>query len=307
MRFVFGSIVLLLSSSLACSSPPPGPGSSVRGLALMPALAGLWTGPATQTLLGDFPMMNVDFRAATEGMLFGRVDLDGENSLRLAFDVETIDGADVLVFRNGGLFSGMTRDTRNVLVDSDEAAGIYHFCAREAEGGCGYVDAVWTFDAATHVVLDVHVRGAPHLHWDARRAEARTVPLPFPASDAPQGSGTEPFPDMPALAVTVSWSTPLAAPADVWLILATTPCVSGTCVPSRWFRVGVDAGATSATMMLDQIHADSYRGTAVLDRNGDVATTLRPGPGDGVSIPDATIEIASTGTSSRSLSIVVDL
>lgn len=311
------SMFLIAPISVGCGSPSSGgPADAsvdaattdgVHGLVLMTRLAGLWTGPATQTRLGDFPMMNVDFRGATEHLLFGRVDLDGANSLRMAFDVETIDGTDVLVFRNGGLFSGLSRDTRTVLVGADEAAGVYRFCATEAEGGCGYTDATWTFTGEEHVVLFVQVRGMPHLRWAARRAEVRELPSPFPATNEPVGTGSEPFPPMPSLEVSVSWSTPLPAAADVWLILATTPCASGTCVPSRWFRASAEAGATSAVLTLDQVHGGAYRGTAILDRDGNVASTLRPGPGDGVSVPDTAITVGASGPSRSALAIVVDL
>jgi hypothetical protein len=301
------SFLVLFASLAACSGPATPPGGRVSGLGLMRSLAGLWTGSATMTLLGDFAMMNLDFRGASDHMLFGRVDLDAENSLRLAFDVETLDGHDVLVFRNGGLFSGLSRDTRTVLVDSDEGAGVYHFCARAAEGGCRYTDAVFTFDGDDHVVLEVHVREAPHLLWDARRAETRELPTPFPATETSTGDGTAPFPPMPALHATIRWSTALAEPADVWLLLATSPCIDGTCVPSRWFHATAGAGTSSIDVVLDQIHAGDYLGTAILDRDGSLAETLVPGRGDAVSVPDAALTIDETGVTTTTLSVLVEL
>jgi hypothetical protein len=311
------SLVFSVLISLAgCSGPPGAPldagadarvAAGVPGLSLMRALGGLWTGPATMTRLGDFPLMNVDFRAATDHFLFGRVDLDAANSLRLALDVETIDGSDVLVFRNGGLFSGLSRDTRTILIEADEASGTYRFCATDAQGGCGYTEALFTLTGADRVVLDVTVRGMPHLRWDARRAEARALPSPFPASSAPQGTGEGPFPPMPSLEVEVSWPSPLAAPADAWIVLATEPCLSGGCTPSRWLRVAADAGATSATATIDQIHAGDYLATAFLDRDRDAATTLAPDAGDGVSRPDSPITIAPSGTATSALPILLDL
>lgn len=313
-------LLLLVTSALAaCDSPlpvdadrdaAPGDDAHVRdasGLELIGRLAGLWTGPATMTRLGDFPLMNLDFRAASPGMLFGRVDLDDENSLRLAFDVEHLDGRDVLVFRNGGLFMGLARDTRTILVEHDAGAGRYRFCAREPEGGCGYTDATWTFTGATEVTLEVLVRGTPHLRWDARRAEERTLPTPFPSPDAPIGDGTEPFPPMPSLELRVTWTSPLASDADVWIILATSACISSACTPSRWMRARARAGSTSATLVIDQIHAGAYLGTAILDRDGNVASTLRPGPGDAVSIPDTSITVSVSGASSSTLAIIAEL
>lgn len=69
------------------SSPGGGTGDAgtaktAPGLALLDHLAGLWSGPATQTPLGDFPMMNVDFRAMTPDFFWGRVDLDAQDALR---------------------------------------------------------------------------------------------------------------------------------------------------------------------------------------------------------------------------------
>src|SRR4051812_36191878 len=61
------------------SSDADGSANAVDGVDLFERLAGLWSGPATRTRLGDFSMMNVDFRAPTDQFMFGRVDLDEEN------------------------------------------------------------------------------------------------------------------------------------------------------------------------------------------------------------------------------------
>ena len=56
-------------------------GDEVAGLELLPRLAGLWSGPATMTPLGTFPLMNMDLRAASGQVLFARADLDALTSL----------------------------------------------------------------------------------------------------------------------------------------------------------------------------------------------------------------------------------
>ena len=122
------------SSDAGQRLPPP-------GLSLFRRLAGLWSGPVTMTRLGAFPVVNMDFRPGSDHVLFGRVDLDAQNALRFAFSIETIAGKDTVVFRNGGLFRGVARDSRTVLVSADEQTGSFRFCA--VDGGCDYIDAVF--------------------------------------------------------------------------------------------------------------------------------------------------------------------
>ena len=61
------------------------------------SIAGLWVAPVTSwTSAGSFPTMNMDVRAASDGVLFSRVDLDSDNSLRFAFALEEHEGQPVL-------------------------------------------------------------------------------------------------------------------------------------------------------------------------------------------------------------------
>ena len=83
-------------------------------------IAGLWVAPVTSwTSAGSFPTMNMDVRAASEGVLFSRVDLDEDNGLRFAFAIEDHGCQPQLTYRNGGYFLGFLRDTRTVLHTRD--------------------------------------------------------------------------------------------------------------------------------------------------------------------------------------------
>jgi hypothetical protein len=280
----------------------------IPGLSILRKLGGLWSGPATMTPLGDFPLMNMDFRAADPRVLFARVDLDRDNSLRFAFSIENIGGRAVLVFRNGGQFRAMTRDTRTLFESEDEAAGRYRFCAQPASGGCGYVDATFTFSHADDMSLHVLVRGQEHLTWNTHRLEERTLPTPFPIDEMPRGNGDAAFPDMPALSVTVGWSDGLADEADVWVILPDVPCMLGSMCPiSRWFSMRAPIGATQAVLHVDQIHAGDYKATVVLDRNRNLGATLAPDHGDGVSVPNGAVTIGAEGVSAASIPVVISL
>jgi hypothetical protein len=301
----------------ACSGPdpatePPGetaqpasesgtpPGVPVEGLGLFERLAGLWTGPARDTPLGTLPLMNVDFRAADAHTLWGRVDVDPDNALRFALAVED-HGGPGLVYRNGGYFLGLLRDDRTLLVDADEDAGRYRFC--HLDQGCDYIDATFAFDGPDDLAFDVRVRGAPHVAWAARRAEPRELPEPFPA-DAPLAADT-PLPSLATQELTVTWSTPLEAPGDVWVLLSTSPCATATCTPSRASRAVAPIGAIEAVVQMPEIHAGDYLATAVLDRDGDLVPTLLPDPQDGVSLPDRPVTVPATGTGTATLRIVI--
>ncbi len=280
-----------------------GGSQEVVGLELMGKLAGLWTGPATMTPLGDFPIMNMDFRAASGHVLFGRVDLDAANNLRFAFEVEDHGAGPQLVYRNGGYFLGILRDSRALLESFDGTT--WRFCS--AAQGCGYIDARFTFPAEDHVVLDVDVKGQQHLTWDAKRSEPRALPEPFPSDLVPDASDA-PFPTMPTLKVDVTWSEPLPQDGEVWVILATKPCdVQLGCVHSRSLRAAATAGAVSATLLFDQIHPGAYKMTALLDRNGNLAETLFPDMGDGLSLPNQAVQVAPSGESTAKAAIVVTL
>lgn len=306
---------LLLACALpACSAPgtaPDGGGSDAAtaaprfaGEPIVRRLAGLWSGSATGTLLGDFPLMNMDLRAADARVLFGRTDLDATNNLRFALAIETLDGKDGLVFRSGGYFLGILRDTRATLLEHDDAAGTYRFCATS---GCGYLDARYAFVSDTRMTLDVKVRGQAHLLWTAQRLEARELPAPFPADLASQGPGDAPFPAMPSLRVEVGWGAALTAPADVWVILSQSGCGVSACVVSRSLRAEAAAGATRAELLLSQIHGGGYKALAIVDRNRNLAGSLRPDHGDGVTLPDQPIAVAAQGESRASLRVALDL
>ncbi|MEZ4381120.1 MAG: hypothetical protein R3A79_07215 [Nannocystaceae bacterium] len=281
-------------------------GDGPAGLALLEALGGLWSGPATMTPLGAFPLMNMDFRAADPRTLFGRVDLDAANNLRFGFAVETHGGEDVLVYRNGGYFLGILRDSRTALVEHDAAAKTWRFC--HLGMGCDYIDARLSLnDAGDHAILDVKVKGAQHVYWDATRVETRTLPAPFPADDAPVGDGTNPFPEMPALEVKVQWLEPLEVDGQVAVILSDTPCdFQVSCHHSRSLFAAAAAGSTSATLTLDQLHAGAYNLNVILDRNGNIAETGFPDAGDGLAPPNAKINVAAAGTSQASATIIID-
>src|SRR5690606_24749603 len=140
--------------------------------AFLERLLGLWVAPVTSwTSVGNFPTMNMDVRLASPSVVFSRVDLDGGNNLRFAFAFEDHDGSIQLVFRNGGYFQGILRDTRTRLEDYDLQEERFRFCALVA--GCAYVDAVFDFDGPDRLDLDVTVMGMMHIHWSPTRVETR--------------------------------------------------------------------------------------------------------------------------------------
>ncbi len=278
---------------------------SPEGLELLDRLAGLWSGPATRTPLGDFTMVNVDLRAATDQFMFGRVDVDEQNALRFGFSVETHGGKDVLTYRNGGYFLGLQRDDRTVLVEHDASAETWRFC--HVDCGCDYIDAVYDFEGDDRVVFDVMVMGQPHVYWDARRVETRALPAGFTDGLVTQGTGDGPFPPMPNLRTRVTWSQPLASEADIWVVLSVSECSLSGCNISRHIRTTAAAGATSAEIFLEQVHAGDYSILGVVDRNQNLEQTLSPDSGDGVSLPNAKVTIAPAGETSASVSIVVNL
>lgn len=269
--------------------------------AIFARLPGLWSGPAVDTPLGAFPVMNMDVRAADGRTLFSRFDLDVDDGLRFAFAMETVAGAPALVFRNGGYFLGLLRDTRTVLVE--HAGDRWVFCQRER--GCEYLRAEWRFEGADEVALIVDVRGQRHLDWRARRREARALPDDFAPVAGPYDG---PFPTMPSLRVEVTWAAALAEAAPVWLLVSTTACgLSVACTPVRIMQAEAPAGARSVALAIEQIHPGPYVLNAVLDRDGDFAQMLFPTSGDGLAGLDRMIEVSEAGESAFTLPVVFDL
>lgn len=302
------------------TGPDPDGGSSSDGadstgepptddaaLAFLNAIPGLWIAPVTSmTSVGDFPIMSMDIRPADDRTLFSRVDLDADNNLRFAFALEEHDGQTTLVFRNGGYFLGFLRDTRTALLEHDPQAQSWRFCA--VAGGCDYVDASFTLETPERLVLITSVLGRPHMHWEGVLREDRPLDGEFPYDPSP-GASDDPFPPMPTLRATLSWTTPTTEEVDAWIVLSTTDCavLPGSCEPSRFIRGTVPAGSTSIELVLDQIHAGDYQANAFLDNNGNLAGTLFPDAGDLVSIPNQDVEVAAAGESTASIALVVQL
>ena len=291
-------------------------GAAVAGTQLFTRLAGLWSGQAGETPLGSFPLVNMEFRGVDGQWLFGRVDLDAQNSLRYGLSVEDLEGTPTLVYRNGGYFQGDLRDLTTQLADFDDDAGTYHFCAADPtclyvngicipeRGGCGFVDALFTFTAPGQLVFNAHVNGQEHEIWTASRKSTDALPSPFPSDPTPV-SADGGWPLMPQLSVTVSWTTPLANATNAWVILSDTPCgTTFSCTPSRTLLTAADAGATSATLLFDQLHPGTYYANALLDVADDFELTLTPQPGDLVAIPeDQSIPISAVGLTSANLAV----
>src|SRR5262245_2531577 len=117
---------------------PPGALAKLAGVGVMERIAGMWTGPLqSETSAGNFPLMNLDFRAVGAGAVFARSDLDADNGIRMLFAVERHEGADRLVFRSRGLFFGFVRDTRAALEEESAGEGRWRFCSMK--GGCAHV------------------------------------------------------------------------------------------------------------------------------------------------------------------------
>ena len=288
----------------ACSSQPNLPEDSFAGAALLSRLGGLWSGSASQTPLGTFPIMNMDLRAADSRTLFSRTDLDAKNNLRFAFLVETHGGRDVLVFRNGGYFQGILRDTRAALLDVTGSR--YRFCA--VERGCDYLQAVWDLTSETELLLDVKVRGQQHVYWPARRVETRPVPQPFPVDFSSQGTGDSPFPRMPTLTIDVLFNGAIGADADVWVILSEKGCMLDGCVQSRQLMTTAASGSTHVELSFEQLHPGDYQAMALLDRNRTFATTLQPSRGDGITWPlNQLVTATGTGASQATLRIGINV
>lgn len=279
----------------------------LQGDLFLARAAGLWAAPVTtDSSVGDFPLMNMDVRAVGDRTLFSRVDLDGDNNLRFAFSYEVHpELGRILVYRNGGFFQGFLRDTRTQLVEYDEAADTWRFCA--IDGGCMYIDAHFQLTDAGAMDLDVAVLGMHHIHWAPSRVEDRALEAGFPGAGS--GTPTDPFLPMPTLEATVHFTNPADDGEEAWLILFAEPCplMVGQCNPSRFYRAVLQAGQTEVTLPIDQIHAGDYFTLAVLDRDANLGGTLLPGPGDAVSIPNQELTVAAEGTSTADIMVMVEL
>jgi len=183
------------------ASRPPGtpPGAEkIIGIDFMRRVVGKWSGTNQSGPLGTAFPMTVDFAPDT-GFMYGKLQLDPQNTVVWGFNIETYGGKDVLAYRNGGFLAGAKRDSRLQLVEYDAARGYYRFCAVKEQGfpvdGCNYINARYTFSAPDKMLFDVTTQaGKPHVHWDATRIETHTLPDPFPANAASQGQGEAPWP-----------------------------------------------------------------------------------------------------------------
>ncbi len=257
-------------------APDAGP-----SLELLAKLAGLWSGPATMTPLGTFPLMTFDLRPVDSQFVFGQTELDAADTLRFGFSVETYGGRDVLAYRNGGYFQGVLRDSRTQLVEAD--GGTWRFCS-VLDAGCSYLDARWTVNGDS-LVLNTKVRGAQHLVWNAQRVETRPVGPEFPSDARSRGDGSAPWPTLATVQVNATFGATTAGPADVWLLLTTTACFpSFSCHASRSVMVGVDGGVGQAALSLPSVHAGAYKVSVVLDRDRNFGSLLAPSSGDRVAV-----------------------
>jgi hypothetical protein len=180
---------------------PPGmpPGAEkILGIEFMQRVAGKWTGMNQSGPLGSAFPMTVEF-APNTGFMYGKLQLDPQNTVVWGFNIETYGGKDVLAYRNGGYLGGAKRDSRLQLIEYDAAKAYYRFCAVKEQGlpvdGCNYIDARYTFTAPDKMLFVVTTRaGKPHVHWDATRTETRPLPDPFPPTVVSQGQGEAPWP-----------------------------------------------------------------------------------------------------------------
>ena len=184
------------------ASMPPGtpPGAEkIIGIDFLQRIVGKWSGTNQSGPLNAAFPMTVDFAPTSASFMFGKLQLDPQNTVVWGFNIETYGGKDVLAYRNGGFLAGAKRDTRLQLVEYDTARGYYRFCAVKEQGfpvdGCNYIDARYTFSAPDKMLFDVTTKaGKPHVHWDATRSETHVLPDPFPASIVSQGQGEAPWP-----------------------------------------------------------------------------------------------------------------
>jgi hypothetical protein len=292
-----------------CEAPPgdSGPSSDEGpdledGRLLVTQLSGLWSGPARQTVLGDFPLMNMDLRAVGDDAVFGRVDLDADNNLRFAFVVEDHGEGPELVYRNGGYFQGILRDSRARLISADPATGTWRFCS--IPQGCGYIDALFELDGDA-LIVDVDVRGQKHMVWDAARLEERDAPVNLLAAES-AGAPDQAFPTLGEATLNLSWSAGVTDGAQVLVGLSTEQCPlnpTSPCDTSRWYVVDLDAGLTEASAPIEQLHEGRYYLNAVLDLGGDGL----PSVSDYVSLPNQVLDVQTGNEATASLSLTIPI
>ena len=58
-------------------------------------------------------------------------------------------------------------------------------------------------------------------------------------------------------------------------------------------------------LTFDQIHAGSYKATAILDRHGTLKQRLYPQSGDGLSLPNHDVSVAASGDSTAAVPIAL--
>ena len=176
-------------------------------------------GTAAMTVFGDLPLLGMDVRPASDQVLFSRVDMDENASLRFAYHVEEVDGAQVLIYRNGGVFSGVPRDSRLKLVSVQQDPARWRFC--DVDAGCSYADVSYEFASAAQLIMDVRINEQPHMYWDATRVESRQVPEPFPVEPAPVAADSD-FPPMPALVASSTLTLSVSRPSGVHMAMSSS-------------------------------------------------------------------------------------
>jgi hypothetical protein len=263
---------------------------------ILPRLLGLWSGPvASSTSVPDIAMMNMDFRAIDDRMLYGRTDLDLANNLRFLFDLEEHPAYTGLVYRNGGYFQGVLRDSRTRVEAVDVGTGVYRFCSLDQ--GCEYIDAIFHFTDDTTLELDVVVMGEPHIVWTATRIETREGPTPFPIDDTAQGGPGSPFPVLSDLTVDASFATAETG-ALLVIVLSDTDCQPTGCAISRQSVTTLVGGETGASTTLVDVHPGTYRLNVLFDRDAD---GLPDFGSDSFAQPNTVIEVAGDSTVNATL------
>jgi hypothetical protein len=71
--------------------------------------------------------------------------------------------------------------------------------------------------------------------------------------------------------------------------------------------VTVPSGATSAEVVLDQLHGGAYFANAILDRDRNLAASLGPSSGDGIAGLDRDVDVADEGESDDTWAIAFTL
>ncbi|MCP4503490.1 MAG: hypothetical protein GY822_26460 [Deltaproteobacteria bacterium] len=265
------------------------PDSQMPGLAIMTKLVGLWSGPTDSfTVVPDLPIMNMDLALVDDRTLFARQDLDDDNALRFSFSIEEHNGIEELVYRNGGFFEGAAHDSRSTIESYDDKLGVYRFCG--IERGCDYLDAIFTFDGADALTLEVDVRGQPHILWDATRVADNDSSIPFPVDEQATGATDQPFVGMSSLQIHASWNDAATADAQVLVSLSRSACPLTDPLNCTWTRNFVQplmGGETNVDINTQQLHAETYYLNVVLDKDAN----LFPSTGDVLQIPNKEVVV----------------